>query len=141
MKAIFIATALLAGAATFGAQAQDNRGAAGGAVGGAAAGAVGGAIVGGPVGAAVGGVVGGIDGAAAGGIATEDRTYVQGYVVKHPAQAVRIEGDVAVGTELPRTVRYYNFEGNERLRAYRYARVNDRYVVVDASGRVVEVIR
>jgi len=141
MKALIIAGALLAGAASFTAQAQNNNGAAGGAVGGTAAGAVGGAIVGGPVGAAVGGVVGGVAGAAAGGIATNDRTYIQGYVVQHPAESVRVQGDVVVGAQLPGTVRYYTFRDNDRLRAYRYARVNNNYVVVDASGRVVEIIR
>ncbi len=141
MKTLILAGALLAGAASFTAQAQNNNGAAGGAVGGAAAGAVGGAIVGGPVGAAVGGVVGGVAGAAAGGIATDDRTYIQGYVVKNPAESVRLQGDVVVGAQLPGTVRYYTFRDNDRLCGYRYARVNDRYVVVDGSGRIIEVIR
>lgn len=141
MKAFIVAGALLAAAASFGANAQDNRGSAGGAVGGAAAGAVGGAIVGGPVGAAVGGVAGGVAGALAGGIAANDRSYIQGYVVQNPADPVRIEGDVVVGTQLPGTVRYQTFRDNERLSSYRYARVNDRYVVVDSAGRIVEVIR
>lgn len=132
-----VAIITLAGASV---ASAEERGAAGGAVGGAAAGAVGGAIIGGPVGAAAGAVIGGAAGAVAGGLSTNDRTYVQTYVVKRPADNVVVDGNVAVGVTLPPKVRYHTFSGNERLRAYRYAQVNDRYVVVDSSGRVVEVI-
>lgn len=136
---VFATVALISLAGLSGANA-DERGAAGGAAGGAAAGAVGGAIIGGPIGAAAGAVIGGTAGAVAGGISTNDRTYIRTYVVKRPAQNVVVDGNVAVGVTLPPRVRYHTFSDNERLRAYRYARVNDRYVVVDSAGRVVEVI-
>lgn len=118
--------------------AQDR--AAGGTAAGAATGAVGGAIVGGPVGAAVGAVVGGVVGGTAGGLAEPDRVYVRQYVTRTPRPAVRLDGDVVVGATLPSTVRYYEIEGNPRLQGYRYAHVNDDYVVVDAQGRVVAIV-
>lgn len=120
------------------AMAQDR--AAGGAAAGIATGAGVGAVVGGPVGAGVGAVVGGIVGGAAGGLAEPDRVYVREYVTRTPRPAVRIEQEVAVGTTLPSTVRYYEIEGNPRLEGYRYAHVNDDYVVVDTQGRIVAVV-
>jgi uncharacterized protein YcfJ len=120
--------------------AQNQSGAQGGAAAGAATGAVGGAIVGGPVGAAVGAVVGGAAGATVGSLTPEDRTYVQTYVRRTPRQSVRIREDVAVGTTLPSTVTYYEIEGRPSLSSYRYAYVNDRYVLVDGNRRIVQVI-
>lgn len=120
------------------AMAQDR--AAGGTAAGAATGAVGGAIVGGPVGAAVGAVVGGVVGGTAGGLAEPDRVYVREYVTRTPRPAVRVEQEVVVGATLPSTVRYYEIEGNPRLEGYRYANVNDEYVIVDAQGRIVAVV-
>jgi uncharacterized protein YcfJ len=120
--------------------AQNQSGAQGGAAAGAATGAVGGAIVGGPVGAAVGAVVGGAAGATVGSLTPEDRTYVQTYVRRTPRQSVRIQEDIRVGAELPSTVTYYQIEGRPALSSYRYAYVNDRYVLVDGNRRIVQVI-
>lgn len=135
--ALGIALAVIAAPAAF---AQNERGAAGGAAAGAATGAVGGAIVGGPIGAAAGAVIGGVAGATVGSITPEDRVYARQYVTREKRQTVRIDGRVAVGSELPSNVTYYRVQGNPRLESYRYAYVNDTYVLVDASGRVVEII-
>jgi uncharacterized membrane protein len=126
-------------------QQQMDSGAKGGAAAGAVTGAVGGAIVGGPVGAVVGGaagaVVGAVGGATTAAITADDRVYVQRYVVENDVPSVRYEGDIAVGQTLPGTVTYYRIENNPRLESYRYAHVNQRYVLVDGSNRVVTVIR
>jgi uncharacterized protein YcfJ len=125
-------------------QKKEEAGAVGGAISGGTAGAVGGALVGGPVGAAVGGVAGATAGAITGGAAAslspEDRVYVRERVVTRQVPSVTYEGDVVVGRELPGTVRYYDIEGNPRLSNYRYTRVNDRYVIVDRSNRIIEVV-
>ena len=101
-----------------------------GAAAGAAAGAVGGAIVGGPVGAVVGGAVGAIAG---GGLSQQERVYVDRYVVEHPRQSVRVQGDLAVGAVLPPALEFYEIEGQP----YRYAYVNGRPVVVDSGRRII----
>jgi uncharacterized protein YcfJ len=117
-------------------------GAASGAVTGATAGAIGGAIVGGPVGAVVGGVGGAVVGGATGGtvaaaITPEDRVYVRRYVDEREVAPVMTRQRIVVGRPLPRTVRTYRFEGNPRLTAYNYARVNNQYYLVDARGNVM----
>ncbi len=125
-------------------QKKEESGAVGGAISGGAAGAVGGALVGGPVGAAVGGTVGAAAGAITGGAAArltpEDRTYVRERVVTREVPSVTYQGEVVVGRELPGTVRYYEIDGRPSLDSYRYTRINNRYVVVDRSNRIVEVI-
>lgn len=125
-------------------QKKEEAGAVGGAISGGAAGAVGGAIIGGPVGAAVGGVAGATAGAITGGTAAalnpDDRVYVQRYVTTRSVPSVAYQGEVVVGSELPGSVRYYAIEDNPRLVQYRYAHVNDRYVLVDRSNRIVQVI-
>ena len=113
----------------------------GGLVGGAVTGAAIGAT-GGPVGAGVGAIIGGATGATAGAALTpDDRVYVRNYVVRQRAPAVRMEREVVVGTTLPRRgVTYRTIEGNPRLAGYRYTTVNDRTVLVDRGGRVVQII-
>jgi hypothetical protein len=87
------------------------------------------------------GAVGGANsGGAAAAITPEDRVYIRERVVTREVPSVRYEGEVVVGSELPSTVRYYEIDGRPSLSTYRYTRVNDRYVVVDSRGRVVEVI-
>jgi uncharacterized protein YcfJ len=125
-------------------QKKEEAGAVGGAVSGGAAGAVGGAIVGGPVGAAVGGVVGATAGAITGSttarLSPEDRVYFRERVVTRQVPSAAYQGEIVVGSELPGSVRYYEIEGRPSLDNYRYARINNRYVVVDRSNRVIEVI-
>lgn len=139
----FLSVTALAASLAFAvpALAQNPSGAQGGAAGGAAAGAVGGALVGGPVGAAVGAVVGGAAGAMTGSAFTpEDRTYVREYVARERVPSVRYEREVAVGQRLPDTIEYRRISGNPRFESYRYARVNDRYVMVDRDGTIVQII-
>jgi len=126
-----------------GAHAQSSRdgAAAGGAVSGAAAGAVGGAVVGGPVGAVVGGIAGAAIGGSAGAAFTpEDRTYVRTYVTERRVDPVTIDEPIAIGRPLPPRVKTYVIEGNPRYSSYRYARVNNQYLLVDAHGNVLGAV-
>lgn len=119
------------------ASAQSSSGAQGGAASGLVGGAVVGAVVGGPVGAVIGGAVGATTGAAVGGIAAEDRTYIQGYVYDHRVEPVTVQERVVIGEPLPTTVKTYTFENRPSLAKYRYAYVNNQYILVDANGRVM----
>ncbi|WP_333825624.1 DUF1236 domain-containing protein [Pinisolibacter sp.] len=112
----------------------------GGALGGAAAGAVGGAIIGGPVGAVIGGVAGAVGGATIGTIAADDQVYVRTYVEKHPRDNVVVKEPIVIGKPLPSSVTVYEIEGNPKLAGYRYAYVNQNYVLVDGDGMVVGTI-
>jgi hypothetical protein len=130
---------LLSSIAVFPAMAQER--AQGGAAGGAAAGAGGGAIVGGPAGAVVGGVGGAIVGGTLGSMAEPDRDYVVTYAREHRHNSVRMDGDVAVGTVVPRAVQVYRIEGRPAVRDYSYAYINGRPVILEPSTRkVVQVI-
>ena len=104
----------------------------------AGTGAVTGAVVGGPVGAAVGAGVG----AVAGGISDANRHRFHEYVVHEHPRSYRYEGDVRVGTVLPRDrVTYYEVPREYEVTHYRYTVVNDRTVLVDpATGRVVQIV-
>ncbi|MDF2120572.1 DUF1236 domain-containing protein [Roseiarcaceae bacterium H3SJ34-1] len=140
IKAISLGTLLSIAVLSGGAYAQSSRdgAAAGGALSGAAAGAAGGAVVGGPVGAVVGGVAGAAVGSTAGAALTpDDRTYIRGYVTERRVDPVVIHEPLAVGRPLPRQVRTYTIEGDPRYNAYRYARVNNQYLLVDANGNVI----
>lgn len=139
MKNIVISTAFAAVLAT-GLATPTFADQTGGAVGGAAAGAVGGAIVGGPVGAVVGGVAGAVGGAALGSMTEDDRVWVRGYVAAHPRPSVQVAQPIVVGKPLPNDVVVYSIDGNPHLRGYRYAYVNDDYVLIDRDGVVVETI-
>ena len=116
------------------------QGAQGGAVTGVIGGAAVGAVVGGPVGAVVGGVIGGTTGAAVGSLTAEDRVYVQQYVYARQVEPVVVQQSVVVGQPVPAGVVVHNIDGNPRLAGYRYAYVNQQYVLIDQSGRVMSVI-
>ena len=149
MKRLY-AAAIVAALSATSAMAQSHQetaaqgGAAGGAMTGAAAGAIGGAVIGGPVGAVVGGVGGAIVGGAAGGtiaaastMPAEDRVYVRRYVDQRAVAPMTVRERVVVGRPLPRTVRTYRFENEPRFNDYRYARVNDQYILIDERGNVL----
>lgn len=123
-----------------GAQAQ-NRGGEGGAVGGAAAGAVGGALVGGPVGAVIGGVAGAAAGGALGSITNDDRTYIQTHVYEQKVAPVTVKENIVIGKPLPTTVKTYTFAGRPTLKDYRYAYVNNQYLLIDSRGNVLGSIQ
>lgn len=117
-----------------------DQGARAGATTGVVTGAVAGAIVGGPIGAVIGGVVGASAGGAVGSLTADDRVYVQHYVYERPVQPVVLREGVQVGQPLPGTVTTYSFEGNPRLANYRYAYVNQQYLLIDSNGRVMGAI-
>ena len=116
------------------------QGATGGAVTGVIGGAAVGAVVGGPVGAVIGGAIGGASGATVGALTAEDRVYVQQYVYSRQVEPVVVQQGLAVGQPVPAGVTAYSFEGNPRLATYRYAYVNQQYVLIDANGRVLGAI-
>jgi len=116
------------------------QGAAGGAVTGVVGGAVIGAVVGGPIGAVIGGAIGGASGATVGALTAEDRVYVQQYVYSRQVEPVVVQQGLVVGQPVPAGVTVYNFEGNPRLATYRYAYVNQQYVLIDANGRVLGAV-
>ncbi|MBV9347310.1 MAG: DUF1236 domain-containing protein [Pseudolabrys sp.] len=134
LKGALLATLALSPLTAF---AQSQQGAQGGAASGAVGGAVVGAVVGGPIGAVIGGAVGATTGAAVGGIAADDRVYIQRYVYERQVAPVTVQERVVVGEPLPRAVTTYTFEGNPRLAGYRYAYVNNQYILVSSDGRVM----
>jgi hypothetical protein len=111
----------------------------------AAAGPLGG-IVGGAIGAGVGAATGavGTAGHIVGGIfgAPDDRPRFHDYAQQQHRPSFAYEGDVAVGMRVPRNVALYPVPRDYHVaRAYRYAMVNDRTVIVDPrTRRVVDVI-
>jgi hypothetical protein len=121
-------------------QTPQQQGATGGAVTGVIGGAVVGAVVGGPVGAVIGGVIGGASGATVGSLTADDRVYVQQYVYSRQVEPVVVQQGLAVGQPVPPGVTVYNIEGNPRLATYRYAYVNQQYVLIDANGRVLGAV-
>ncbi len=116
------------------------QGATGGAVTGVIGGAAVGAVVGGPVGAVVGGVIGGSAGATVGTITADDRVYVQQYVYSRQVEPMVVQHGLVVGQPVPAGVAVYNIEGNPRLANYRYAYVNQQYVLIDGNRRAVSII-
>lgn len=56
---------------------------------------------------------------------------VRTYIETNPAQTVRLGGDVVVGAEVPGDVTFQTIPDYE----YRYARINDRPVLVDPGTR------
>jgi uncharacterized protein YcfJ len=135
LGAALLATAQVSNIAM--AQTAQQSSASGGAVSGAVGGVVVGAIVGGPVGAVIGGVVGASAGGTVGALTAEDRVYVQQYVYQRQVEPVVIQQGVQVGQPVPAGVTVYNFENNPRMAGYRYAYVNQQYLLVDQNGRVM----
>lgn len=133
MKKLLIGLAAVAMTASV-AYANDNEKRAVGAASAGTTGAIGGAIVGGPVGAIVGGVAGATIGAAA-AVPDEARTYV----VEHPVESVRIEGELQPRVRLPQTVTIYEIPDSP---GFGYVYVDERPVIVSMETReVVHVLQ
>lgn len=132
MKKILIGAAIVALAATT-AYADDSEKRAVGAVSAGTTGAIGGAIVGGPVGAVVGGVVGATIGANA-AVSEKTRTYV----IEHPVDSVRIEGDLTADYVIPESVVIHPIPDSPE---YGYIYVDNRPVVVQLDTRKVVYVR
>jgi len=118
----------------FAAQAQ-------GTVRGAEEGADAGGRAAGPLGAIVGGAIGAATGTVGGILGVEDRPRFREYAVRERRPSYRYNEDVRVGVELPESgVTYYEAPPEYRVPpGYRYTYVNDRVVLVDRRGRIVEV--
>ena len=71
---------------------------------------------------------------------TNHRNYIQGYVRNRTVPSVIYDGQIVVGIQLPSSYTYYDVDGDPTVRGYRYGRFNNRYVVIDSSGRVVDMI-
>jgi hypothetical protein len=163
MRTILLAGSLVAAlaATSFGAQAQILQGTQDGAANGAAQGNA----VGGPIGGIVGGALGAGVGAATGAVGTatgvatgavrgatgivggifgaDERPRFHDYVVGENYPSYSYGRPLAVGTVLPRTgVVYHQVPADyPHAHRYRFARVNDRTVVVDPrTRRVVDII-
>ncbi len=108
----------------------------------------------GPLGGIVGGAVGAGVGAATGAVGTagnivgsifgtpDDRPRFHDYAVEQHRASFPYDGDVEVGTVIPRRVILYPVPRAYHVSPrYRYAVVNDRTVVVDPrSRRIVDII-
>ncbi len=94
-------------------------------------------MVGGPIGAVIGAGAGAVAGGALGSVAQDDRVYMQKYVYDKKVEPVTVKEQLVTGKPLPRTVKTYTFEGNTKLSAYRYAYVNNQYLLVDKDGNIV----
>jgi hypothetical protein len=91
-------------------------------------------VIGGPVGAVIGGVAGATIGAAA-AVPAEAQTYV----VEHPVESVRIEGQIAPRYRLPATVAVHEIPNAP---GFGYIYVDERPVIVSMETReVVHVLR
>lgn len=96
----------------------------------------------GPVGAIVGGAVGAATGTIGGILGVDTRPRFRTYAERAGHPSVRYSGDLTVGTVLPSSgLTYYDVPAEYGVRGYRYAHVNDRYVLVEPSSRrVVQII-
>jgi hypothetical protein len=133
MKKLLFGAAIVALTAST-AYADDQERRAAGAIGAGTTGAIGGAVIGGPVGAVIGGVAGATIGAAA-AVPAEAQTYV----VEHPVESVRIEGQIAPRYRLPATVAVHEIPNAP---GFGYIYVDERPVIVSMETReVVHVLR
>ena len=121
---------------------------------GAASGAAQGNAVGGPIGGIVGGAIGAGVGAATGAVGTatgivggilgaDDRPRFHDYVAGENYPSYRYSRPLRVGAILPRSgVTYREVPADyPSAQRYRYARVNDRTVLVDPrTRRIVDII-
>jgi len=100
-----------------------------GATAGGAGGAALGFVLGGPIGAVIGGFTGATLGAEAGVTATTVE-----YAGTHQVDPVYVDGDIAVGTVLPETVKVYPVEGDDK---YGYVYLNDRVWIADVQSHTL----
>jgi len=70
-------------------------------------------------------------------IEPEVRTEVREYVVKQKRPSVKVTEEIKMGARLPATVELYEISGVPKASRYRYAYVNNRYVLVDPSERTI----
>ena len=136
MRMTFLAAATLAALSIpVAAQAQ-------GTIRGAEQGAAEGGRAAGPLGAIVGGAVGAATGTVGGILGVEDRPRFREYSYRERRPSYRYNEDLRVGVELPESgVTYYEAPAEYRVApGYRYTYVNDRVVLVDRRGRIVEII-
>ena len=76
------------------------------------------------------------------GIATDQRSKFQSYVVEEQTPAYTVPGEIKIGTTLPDIgVTYYDVPERFGATRFRYTIVNDRTVLVDPKTRkVVQVV-
>jgi hypothetical protein len=69
---------------------------------------------------------------------SEQQTQMRAYMRAQRRGSSAYEGDVRMGSRLPDTMTYYRFSNPEWSR-YRYTRLNNRDVILDETGRVVDL--
>lgn len=100
---------------------------------GATGGVIAGALLGGPIGAVIGGIVG-----LASGSVVDPPDQVRTYVTTNKVDPVYLDGEVVVGSAIPKTVKVYQVPDYK----YQYAYVNGRTVLVEPdSNKIVYVYR
>jgi hypothetical protein len=70
---------------------------------------------------------------------TDNRTYFRTYARQRNVPSVDYNGQLAVGGQLPSSVVVYPIEGDAAYTRYRYTRLNNRYVVLDQTGRIIDL--
>lgn len=103
-----------------------------GALVGGATGAVAGALIGGPIGAAIGGVAGAAAGGTTAGVIDPPQN-VTTYVQSNAVEPVFLEGEVAVGAQVPQEVTLVEVPEYE----YRYVNINSQPVLVNPENRQI----
>jgi Protein of unknown function (DUF1236) len=69
----------------------------------------------------------------------EQQGRMRTYMRTQNRASVVYNGELRVGTILPNTVTAYRFEGDPTLSSYRYVRLNNRDVIVDETGRIIDI--
>jgi hypothetical protein len=74
------------------------------------------------------------------GYSAQQRTYIRGYVQRQVIPSVDYSGQLAVGGMVPSSYTFRAIDGDPAIIGYRYGRFNNKYIVVDQAGRVIDVI-
>jgi hypothetical protein len=68
----------------------------------------------------------------------QNRTYFRGYVRERKVPNAEYSSDLAAGAQVPSSIVVYRFEGDSAYARYRYARINNRYYIMDEQNRIIE---
>jgi hypothetical protein len=70
---------------------------------------------------------------------SEQRDRMRTYIRTQRVAPGRYDGQIGMGSTLPPSVTMYPIEGDPMFRSYRYSRLNNQIVIVDQTGRVVDM--
>jgi Protein of unknown function (DUF1236) len=68
----------------------------------------------------------------------QNKTYFRTYVRERKIPSVEHGSELAVGAEVPSSITIYRFEGDPAYSRYRYARINNRYYILDERNRIID---